>query len=155
MKCDGTNSPPSAWMGPNVQSGKTRWDQTSSLAWDKMTMGPIVWLLVLVLFNKQIGLETRIKLLSISFLYNIISNAIIFVSAFYFNSLHVLFVHSTSSTLRSYVLSCSSNTYSTCLAISQYNWLTRQKLSPMKWLPKIVKQLNNVISNFALLSSAV
>jgi len=34
-------------MGPNVQSGKTRWDQTSSLAkmaWDQMSMGPIVWL---------------------------------------------------------------------------------------------------------------
>jgi len=33
------------WMGPNVQSGKTRWDQTSSLekmAWDQMSMGPIV-----------------------------------------------------------------------------------------------------------------
>ena len=32
-------------MGPNVQSGKTRWDQTSSLAkmaWDQMSMGPIV-----------------------------------------------------------------------------------------------------------------
>ena len=35
------------WMGPNVQSGKTRWDQMSSLAkmaWDQMSMGPIVWL---------------------------------------------------------------------------------------------------------------
>ena len=35
------------WMGPNVQSGKTRWEQTSSLAkmaWDQMSMGPIVWL---------------------------------------------------------------------------------------------------------------
>ena len=33
------------WMGPNVQSGKTRWDQTSNLAkmaWDQMSMGPIV-----------------------------------------------------------------------------------------------------------------
>ena len=32
------------WMGPNVQSGKTRWDQTSSLAkmaWDQMSMGPL------------------------------------------------------------------------------------------------------------------
>ena len=32
------------WMGPNVQYGKTRWDQTSSLAkmaWDQMSMGPI------------------------------------------------------------------------------------------------------------------
>ena len=34
-------------MGPNVQSGKTRWVQASSLAkmaWDQMSMGPIVWL---------------------------------------------------------------------------------------------------------------
>jgi len=37
----------SNWMGPNVQSGKTRWDQTSSLAniaWDQMSMGPLIWL---------------------------------------------------------------------------------------------------------------
>ena len=48
MQCDGTKSPPcQKLMGPNVQSGKTRWDQTSSLAkmaWDQMSMGPIVWL---------------------------------------------------------------------------------------------------------------
>jgi len=34
-------------MGPNVQSGKTRWDQKSSLAkmeWDQKSMGPNVWL---------------------------------------------------------------------------------------------------------------
>ena len=40
------------WMGPNVQSGKTRWDQTSSLAkmaWDQMSMGPIVWLPIFVI----------------------------------------------------------------------------------------------------------
>ena len=47
------------WMGPNVQSGKTRWDQTSSLAkmaWDQMSMGPIVWLpYVQVYANPFIG----------------------------------------------------------------------------------------------------
>ena len=34
-------------MGPNVQSGKTRRDQKSSLAkmaWDQKSMGPILWL---------------------------------------------------------------------------------------------------------------
>jgi len=53
------------WMEPNVQSGKTRWDQTSSLAkmaWDQMSMGPIVWLPGIAIKVQIINIHVSTKL---------------------------------------------------------------------------------------------